>query len=67
MVKQYKSDALATVHETVVGLAEAGVIAKQTLRAFDEMCLTPVRELSPEDIRKSGCEKEQAKPSSPGT
>jgi len=52
MVKQYKSDALAAVHETVVGLAEAGVVAKQTLKAFDEMCLTPVRDLSPEDIRE---------------
>ncbi len=52
MAKQYKSDALASVHETVLGLEDAGVIAKQTMRAFDEMCLTPVEDLSPEEIRK---------------
>ncbi len=67
MVKQYKSDALATVHETVVGLAEAGVITNQTLRAFDEMCLTPVRELSPEDIREIRLRERASQPSSPGT
>jgi putative transcriptional regulator len=52
MAKQYKSDALASVHETALGLREADVIAKQTMRAFDEMCLTPVEDLSPEEIRE---------------
>ncbi|MGH7578187.1 MAG: helix-turn-helix domain-containing protein [Longimicrobiales bacterium] len=51
MGKQYKSDALAAVHETVLGLHEAGVMDKRTLKAFDEMCLTPVKELTPEEIR----------------
>jgi putative transcriptional regulator len=52
MIKQYKSDALAAVHETAIGLAEAGIVAKQTMKAFDEMCLTPVEELSPKQIRE---------------
>jgi putative transcriptional regulator len=52
MGKQYKSDALAAVHETAAGLAEAGVMAKQTMKAFDELCLTPVEELSPLQIRQ---------------
>lgn len=52
MGKQYKSDALAAVHETALGLADAGVMDKRTMRAFDEMCLTPVEELTPEEIRK---------------
>ncbi len=52
MIKQYKSDALAAVHETALGLAEAGILVKQTMKAFDEMCLTPVEELSPEQIRE---------------
>ena len=41
MPTQYKNDAMAAVHETAQGLADAGVVAKRTMRAFDEMCLTP--------------------------
>ena len=52
MTKQYKSKALAAVHKTAVGLTEAGVAAKQTMRAFDELCLTPVEEMAPEEIRE---------------
>jgi putative transcriptional regulator len=52
MGRQYKSDALAAVHETALGLHEAGVLDKRTLKAFDEMCLTPVEALTPEDIRR---------------
>ena len=51
MAKQYKSDALAAVHETALGMTDAGVMAKRTMRAFDEMCLTPVEAMTPEDIR----------------
>ena len=51
MTKQYKSEALAAAHEAALGLAEAGLMSKQTMRAFDEMCLTPVEEMAPEDIR----------------
>lgn len=52
MTKQYRSDALAAVHETAFGLTEAGVLSKQTMKAFDAMCLTPVEELRPEQIRE---------------
>ena len=51
MAKQYKSDAVAAVHETALGLADAGVMAKRTMRAFDEMCLTPVEAMTPDEIR----------------
>ena len=51
MRKKYRSDALAAVHETALGLAEAGAIEKRTMRSFDEMCLTPVEALTPEQIR----------------
>ena len=51
MAKQYKSEALAAVHETAAGLADAGVMSKQTMRAFDEMCLTPVEDMSAKAIR----------------
>ena len=52
MAKQYKSDALAAAHETASGLAEAGVMAKRTMRAFDEICLTPVEAMTPKEVRE---------------
>ncbi len=50
MTKRYKSEALAAVHETALGLAEARVMSKQTMRSFDELCLTPIEEMTPEQI-----------------
>ena len=52
MIKQYRSEALAAAHEAALGLAEAGVMSKRTMRKFDEMCLTPVEEMTPEAIRE---------------
>ena len=52
MTKRYKSEALAAAHEAALDLTEAGVMAKRTMRAFDEVCLTPVKEMTPEDIRE---------------
>ncbi len=49
--KTYKSDAFAAIHETVSDYYAAGVIDKQTLRRFDESCLTPVREFTAEEIQ----------------
>ena len=51
MAERYRSGALAAAHETARGLAEAGAMAKRTMKAFDEMCLTPVEEMTPEKIR----------------
>ena len=51
MTKQYRSEALAAAHEAALGLAEAGLMSKRTMRKFDEMCLTPVEDMTPEDIR----------------
>lgn len=51
MSRRYKSGALAAVHETALGLHGAGVMDKRTLKAFDEMCLTPVATLTPAAIR----------------
>ena len=51
MTKRYESAALAAAHEAALGLAEAGVTSKRTMRAFDDMCLTPVEEMAPEEIR----------------
>lgn len=51
MAKKYRSDAFAAIHETMEALHEIGAITKQTLREFDESCLTPAQPLAPEEIR----------------
>ena len=51
MSKKYRSDALGAIHETASDLHDAGVMDKRTLREFDELCLTPVRPMKPEEIR----------------
>jgi putative transcriptional regulator len=51
MTKQYRSPVMASIHETAEGLHAAGVMDKQTMRAFDTACLTPVRALTGEEIR----------------
>ncbi|MGO9338984.1 MAG: helix-turn-helix domain-containing protein [Terracidiphilus sp.] len=42
---------MASIHETAEGLHSAGVMDKRTMREFDELCLTPVQPLAPEEIR----------------
>jgi putative transcriptional regulator len=51
MTKQYRSPVMASIHETAEGLRSAGVMDKQTMRKFDDACLTPVHPLTPEEIR----------------
>ena len=51
MAKQYGSDVLASVHETALDMTEAGTMSKRTMKTFDEMCLTPIEDMAPEDIR----------------
>jgi len=48
---QYRSEALGSIHKTMNTLYEIGAISKVTMREFDEMCLEPVMELKPEEIR----------------
>lgn len=49
--KTYKSDAMAAIHETMEALYNGGVIEKQTMRSFDDACLTPIRPLKPKEIK----------------
>jgi putative transcriptional regulator len=51
MAKKYRSDAFAAIHETMEALHDVGAIDKQTMREFDDTCLTPVRILSPDEIK----------------
>ena len=43
---------LDNVHDTAKGLHEAGVMDTKTMREFDALCLTPVRNLSAAQIRR---------------
>ena len=49
--KSYKSEIKAAIHETASGLFEVGMIDKQTMRRFDESCLTPIHEFSAKKIK----------------
>ena len=51
MSKQYRSSIMASIHETAEGLHAVGAMDKATMRKFDDACLTPVRPLTPDDIR----------------
>lgn len=51
MAEQYRSDAMATIHETMEALLEVGAIDNQTMSDFDDACLTPVKSLDLEEIR----------------
>ena len=51
MSKKYRSDAMASVHETMEALHKVGAIEKQTMRRFDDACLTRVRPLTPKQIK----------------
>ena len=50
-LKKYKSDVKAAIHQTAVGLFDAGAIDKQTMRHFDESCLTPIQPFTAEEVR----------------
>ena len=50
MPKSYKSDISAAIHETIEGLHKAGLVDKQTMRRFDERCLTIIEKLTGPEI-----------------
>ena len=51
MTKKYRSEAMAAVHETMLALHNVNAIDKQTMRRFDDACLTRVQPLSPKQIK----------------
>ena len=51
MSKKYRSDAMAAIHETVEALHDVGAVDKQTMRRFDDACLTPIRPSKPREIK----------------
>lgn len=52
MAKKYKSAVMASIHEAVSDLNECGLVDKKTMKEFDKLCLTPVKPMTADDIRK---------------
>ena len=46
-----RGDVFAAIHETMEILYEFGAVGKQTMREFDDACLTPVPVLAPDEIK----------------
>jgi putative transcriptional regulator len=46
-----KKTMLEVAHEMAEGLYDAGIIDGKTMREFDRLCLTPVHDLSAEDVK----------------
>lgn len=51
-MRTYKSDIKQAIHEGVSDLYEIGLVDKDTMRRFDESCLTPVEPITPEEIKR---------------
>jgi putative transcriptional regulator len=51
-MRKTKSALLEAVHDTAMGLHQAGVMDQMTLREFDRLCLPPVEPLEPEQIKQ---------------
>jgi putative transcriptional regulator len=49
---RYKSKIKEAIHQTASDLYEIGFIDKQTMRRFDESCLTPIHKFTAREIRK---------------
>lgn len=47
-MKAYRSKIAAAMHELISDFHEIGLADKRTMRRFDESCLIPVEELTPE-------------------
>jgi putative transcriptional regulator len=52
MTAKYKSKILRSMHRTVSDLREIGVVDKKTMRDFDRLCLTEIKELTAVEIRE---------------
>lgn len=47
----YKSELKEAIHQTMSDMFEAGAVDTETMRRFDESCLIPVQEFTPDEIR----------------
>lgn len=49
--KTYNDELAGAIHEIAAGIYDAGLMPKSTMREIDELCLTPVEPLTPEQIK----------------
>lgn len=49
---QYNDEIAQMIHENAADLFDAGLMDKKTMQQFDKSCLTPIKLLSPEEIRQ---------------
>ena len=50
-MKKQKSDILDMIHETASDLHRLGIVNKQSMERYDALCVSPVPDYSPEQIR----------------
>lgn len=43
---------LESIHESVHGMHQAGIVDKMTMRKFDALCLPTVKEFEPDQIKR---------------
>lgn len=46
---KYKSEIMQVVHHGVTDLFDSGHVSKETMKEFDERCLTPAEATSPDN------------------
>ena len=51
-MRKTRSSILEAVHETALGLHQAGAMDQVTLREFERLCRPPVEPLKPEEIKQ---------------
>lgn len=49
---KYNDEIAQMIHENAVDLFDVGLLDKKTMQQFDKRCLTPIKLLSPEEIRE---------------
>jgi putative transcriptional regulator len=52
MPRKYKSDAFAAIHSSAIALERIGAIDKETMREFDEACLSIPTPIPPREIKR---------------
>jgi putative transcriptional regulator len=51
MSKKYRSNVMASIHETATDLYAVGGMDQKTMRKFDVLCLTQIEQMTPKRIR----------------
>jgi len=47
-----KNSLLASIHKSAKGLQKAGLMDIETMQTFDALCLSPIKDLSPQEIKR---------------